>query len=260
MSINNRLKISAILITKNESKNIRRCLESICWVDEIIIVDSGSTDDTIKIAASFKNVKIISADWIGYTENKKLALSHTNNDWIFWIDADEEVSVELKKEILSLPINIDKAAYDMPRKTYFLREWVQHTGWYPGRVIRLFNKNQCHFNNNILHEGLIVNDKSKLQHLTSDIHHYSYTSVYQYFQKMNFYGEFGAKELIRQGKNFNTFQLLVNPFATFIKFYFIKKGFLDGKKGLIISIGSAFSNFIKYVNFYYLERENRRIE
>jgi hypothetical protein len=122
-------------------------------------------------------------------------------------------------------------------------------------VVRLFNKKYSDFNDHVLHESVEVS--GKIGHLKSDLLHYSYQDLYQYFDKMNFYGKYGAEELLRKGKKFNILQLLFNPLATFFKFYFFKFGFLDGTKGFIISIGSAFSNFIKYTNFYYLTRKNK---
>lgn len=252
-------KISAILITKNEAGNIERCLRSLQWVDEVIIVDGYSTDGTVEKAKKFSNVKVLSSEFLGYSPTKRLAVKNTRNDWVFWIDADEQITPELRKEILKTIKNNfhGKIAYDMPRKTFFLGEWVKHTGWYPGRVVRLFNKNQCDFNDNILHEGIHIEDFSKVGHFRSNLLHYSYTSLYQYFEKMNFYGRYGAEELIRKRKKFRSWLLIVNPFWAFIKFYFFKRGFLDGKKGLIISIGSAFANFIKYSSFLYLTRKQK---
>lgn len=251
------VKITAIIITRNESYNISRCLDSLQWLNEIIVVDSGSTDNTLEIVASYKNVKLIQAEWKGYSENKRIGVRNSSHNWILWIDADEVVTEELKQEITALdPENQEFHAYDFPRKTFFLGEWVKHTGWYPGRVVRLFDKNFSDFNDNILHESLNVQN-GKIGHLAADLLHYSYQDLYQYFDKMNYYGRYGAEELHRRGKKFQLWQLVFNPWATFIKFFFIKKGFLDGKKGFIISIGSSFSNFIKYANFYYLSREKK---
>lgn len=249
--------ISVVIITRNEATNIKRCLDSLQWVKEVIIVDSGSTDNTLEIVSTYKNVKVIETDWSGYSENKRKGTKTAVNDWVFWVDADEEVTKELMQELASLKVSEGNFyAYDLPRKTFFLNEWVRHTGWYPGRVIRLFNKKYCDFNDNILHESVLV-PEGKTGHLKSDLLHYSYQNLYQYFDKMNYYGKYGAEELLRKGKKFSIWQLLFNPCATFIKFYFFKKGFLDGKKGFIISVGSAFSNFIKYTNFYYLSRQKK---
>ena len=158
--------LSAIIITKNEGLNIQRCLDSISWINEVIMVDGFSNDDTLNIANNFNNVRVIQHDWIGFAENKNIALSFTTNDWVLWIDADEVVSVELKGEIiktLSYP-TIKESVFDFPRKTFFLGEWVKHTGWYPGRVRRLFNIKNSYFNNNLLHEGLEVSQNGMIGH------------------------------------------------------------------------------------------------
>lgn len=250
--------ISAILITKNEEKNIERCLRSLAWADEVVIVDSFSADKTVEIARKFSNVRLISSEWLGFSGTKRLAVQNSRNNWVFWIDADEEAPDELRDEIFDLVRNSPKFdAFDMPRKTFFLGEWVQHTGWYPGRVCRLFHKERADFNDNILHEGLKLNQPERLGHLRSDLLHFSYTSLRQYFQKMNDYGILGAEELLRRGKTFSVWNLVLNPLTAFFKFYVMNKGFLDGKTGLIISIGSAFSNFIKYTNLYYLSQKGR---
>lgn len=253
-------ELSAILITRNEASNIVRCLDSLSWIGEVIMADSGSADNTIELASAYKNVRVIRTEWKGFTETKKMAVSHTSHDWVLWIDADEVVPEELKNDIIAiLSSPHGKTAFDMPRKTFFLGEWIQHCGWYPGRVIRLFNKHSSRFNDNILHEGIEVPDREKLGHLNADLLHYSYTSLYQYFDKMNYYGKAGAEELKRKGKAFHFYTLIVNPLVTFIRTYFLKKGFLDGKKGFIIAVGSSFSNFIKYTNFYYLtKKDNNR--
>jgi (heptosyl)LPS beta-1,4-glucosyltransferase len=248
--------ISAIILTKNESENIGRCLQSLAWVNEIIVLDSGSTDATLSIAASFENVRIHTSEWLGYSRTKQLAVNYTSNQWILWLDADEELSPELILEIKQLQIE-DKVAFDMPRKTFFLGEWVRHAGWYPGRVIRLFNKEYCKFNDNLLHEGVEPEAGKPTGQLENDILHYSYTSLYQYFNKMNLYGKYGAEELQRKGKTISKSKIILNPIATFFKLYILKRGFLDGTRGLVISAGSAFSNFIKYTNFYYLATKGK---
>lgn len=252
-------KVSVILITYNEAANIRRCLTSVKWADEVIIVDSQSTDDTIRLAEVFSNVKIIERKWEGFVKSKQIAVENTTNDWVLWLDADEEVTTDLEQEIkITLESNNRNIAFDMPRKTFFLGEWIKHCGWYPGRIVRLFNKKNCGFSDNLLHEKVNIDlGSGEVGHLKSDLLHYSYTSLYQYFDKMNKYGQYGAEELQRRGKKFQLWQLILNPISTFIKFYFFNKGFLEGKRGFIIGVGSSFSNFIKYVNFYYLEKEKK---
>ncbi len=250
-------KLSAILITKNEEKNIGRCLESLKFTDEVILVDSGSNDKTLEIAKQFKNVKIIQTDWFGFVENKKIALQNTINNWIFWIDADEVAPESLAQEwktILQNPLFHEIGAMNIARKTFFLGHWVKHSGWYPNRTIRFFNKNCAYLSESVLHESIIVKKGYKTEKLKTNLLHYSYTSLYQYFDKMNQYGISGAKEITRKKKIVFLPQLLLQPIWTFIRFYFLKKGFLDGRIGLIICVGAAFSNFIKYTNYFFLKK------
>lgn len=250
-------KLSVIIITKNEEKNIARCLESVKFADEVILVDSGSTDKTCKIASEFKNTKIISAQWIGYVANKKIALEHTTHDWVFWIDADEIAPAQIQQEwktLIQNPFFHEIAGVDLARRTYFLGHWVRHSGWYPNRTIRFFNKNRAHFSENVLHESIVIKDGFKIGKFQTELLHYSYSSLYQYFDKMNRYGVWGAKEIIRKKKFVLLPQLILQPLWTFIRFYFLKKGFLDGRIGLIVCGGAAFSNFIKYANYFFLKK------
>lgn len=250
-------KLSVIIITKNEEKNIARCLESVTFADEVILVDSGSTDKTIEIAKQFKNVKIIQTEWFGFVENKKIALQNATHDWVFWIDADEVAPESLAVEWQNATQNAnfhEIGSVDIARKTFFLGHWVQHSGWYPNRTIRFFHKNRAYFGENILHESIQVKPGYHTEHFKTDLLHYSYTSIYQYFDKMNYYGISGAKEIIRKKKTVFLPQLLLQPLWTFIRFYILKKGFLDGRIGIIICGGAAFSNFIKYANYFFLKK------
>jgi len=258
MSVQN-LPISAIIIAKNEEKNIARCLDSLRFLPEVVVIDGHSTDQTATIAQQYANVVCKQSPWLGYSATKRLAVSHTSHPWVLWIDADAEVSPALESAIQKLFAEGNPTAqwaYEMPRKTFFMGEWVAHTGWYPGYVTRLFQKSLCDFNDNLLHEGVEV-PQEHLGRLSADLMHYSYVSLYQYFDKMNVYGKYGAEEMMRKGKKLKPYKIIFSPIASFMKFYFMQKGFLDGKKGLIISIGSAFSTFIKYVNFYYLKTKGK---
>ncbi|BBH54443.1 glycosyltransferase family 2 protein [Fluviispira sanaruensis] len=252
-------KLTAIVITKNEEKNIARCLSSLDFVDEIIIVDSGSTDKTIEIAKKFSKVCVIQTKWYGFVENKRIAVEKAEHDWILWVDADEVVPVDLAKEWderVAEGTFHETAGIDVARKTFFLNHWVKHSGWYPGRVTRFFHKKRAYFNDNILHEGVVAKQGYIVESFKTDLLHYSYTSIYQYFDKMNKYGFAGANEIKRKRKIVFLPQLFLQPMWTFFRFYFLKKGFLDGRIGLIVCIGASFSNFIKYANYFFLKKYN----
>lgn len=252
-------KLTAIVLTFNEEKNIARCLNSLKFVDEIIVVDSGSTDKTLNIINKFEKVITISTTWFGFVENKQIAINHASHDWILWVDADEEVPEALAKEWqerIHAGTFHETAAIDFPRKTFFLGHWVKHSGWYPGRVVRFFHKRRANLSQNILHEGVVPKEGYTIEHFNTDLLHYSYTSMYQYFDKMNRYGLAGAKEVMRKKKIVFLPQIILQPIWTFFKFYILKRGFLDGRIGLIICMGAAFSNFIKYSNYFFLKKYN----
>jgi (heptosyl)LPS beta-1,4-glucosyltransferase len=245
--------ITAILITRNEEQNLPRCLTSLRWAGEIVVVDSLSTDRTVEIASSH-GCRVLTVPWQGYGPAKQIAIDAATHDWIFWIDADEEVPAALRAEILALPALDDHDAYDVSRKTFFLGRWIRHCGWYPARVTRLFDRRCARMGEQILHETIEMDRPHRLGHLHNDLLHYAYSSVQQYFAKMNDYGMDGARELARRGVRFSPLQLVLHPAGAFLKTYLLKLGILDGAAGLIISVGSAFSNFIKYTNLYYLSK------
>jgi (heptosyl)LPS beta-1,4-glucosyltransferase len=250
-------KLSVIVITKNEERNIRQCLNSVSFADEIILVDSGSTDKTCEIAREFRNVKIVSTQWFGFVENKKIAMNHAEHDWIFWIDADEIAPENLKEEweeIRRHPFFHEAGGIDLARKTFFLGHWVKHSGWYPNRTIRFFHKNRAYFSESVLHESIVLKPGYHCSNFKGDLLHNSYISLFQYFEKMNKYGYAGAKEIIRKKKFAILPQLILQPIWTFFRFYILKKGFLDGRIGLIVCAGAAFSNFIKYANYFFLKK------
>jgi (heptosyl)LPS beta-1,4-glucosyltransferase len=250
-------KLTAVVITKNEEKNIAKCLNSLSFVDEIIVVDSGSTDKTLEIVKTYKDIVLIKTEWFGFVENKRIGINRATHDWILWIDADEEVPKELANEWITRIHQgtfHETGAIDFPRKTFFLGHWVKHSGWYPGKVIRFFHKKRAYLSDNILHEGVIPKTGYVVEHFQTDLLHYSYTSMYQYFDKMNKYGYAGAKEIARKKKIAFFPQILLQPIWTFFKFYILEKGFLDGRIGIIICMGAAFSNFIKYANYFFLKK------
>ncbi len=249
--------LSAIIITKNEEVNISRCLQSLTFVDEVVLVDSGSTDKTLELARSFGNVKVIEAPWFGFVRNKEIAVEHASHNWIFWIDADEEVPTALCEEWSRFsisPIIHNVAACDLARKTFFLGSWVKHSGWYPNRTVRFFHKHKACFSQSVLHERVEPKIGYLKHSFESDLFHYSYTTLYQYFDKMNRYGAAGAREVIRRQKKVYLAQLFFQPLWTFFRFYFLKRGFLDGALGLVVCLGAAFSNFIKYTNCYFMQK------
>jgi glycosyltransferase involved in cell wall biosynthesis len=249
------IKISSIVIARDEEKNILRCLESqIDVIDDIIVlVDSRSADLTYKYAIGCKKTNCEIINWKGYSATKTYALSKTKYDWVLWIDADEEITPELIDELrkfkLTKPLfNI----YDLSRRAFFLDKWIKHSGWYPARVARLFNKKYAFFNDKDVHEGLIY--KGNLGHLKNDLNHYTDPRIDHYLLKSNVYTSLAAKELFNKGKQSKLTDILFRPIILFVKMYILQLGFLDGLRGLILATFSSSYVFTKYCKLWELNR------
>ncbi len=254
------LAITAVVLANNEEKNIARCLQSLQWVDEVRVIDSGSVDSTPKIAQSFSNVIFEQIEWLGYAATKQYAVDKAKNDVIFWVDSDEEIPVELQQEIKakweSMSQNWEQTpVYTLPRKTFFMGEWIKYCGWYPDRQKRLFNRKFAKFNSADVHEDVTIINTGVIGEISCDILHYSFQSISKYFEKMNKYGKLGAEEMSKKGKKVAFSKLVFNPLWSFFQSYFLRLGVLQGKTGFIISCGNAYSKFIKYTHFYYLDKE-----
>lgn len=250
-----KLKISSIIIAKNEEHNITLCLESqLKCIDEIIVlVDKTSTDKTLEIVKSF-NVRYETVEWMGYAKTKQYAVSLASNKWILWIDADEALTSALSDELLKFKeIEHQNSAYSVPRKAYFLGKWIKHSGWYPGRVTRLFNKDKASFSESDVHEQLLVNGSTG--ELKNDIEHYTDPSIEHYFQKFNRYTSLAAEELKRKNKKAGLNDILIRPVFLFFKMYIIRKGFLDGLHGFVLAIFSATYVFTKYCKLWELNKK-----
>jgi len=236
--------LSVVVITKNEEHNIVRCLDSVKWAEEIILIDSNSTDRTLEIARSY-GAKVCSQPWRGYGYAKREGVNQAMGTWILSIDADEEVSPELAAEIKGiLSKTTPYAGFYIPRKTNFLGRWIRHSGWYPDLVLRLFLKAKGNFNNVIVHEKVLL--EGKTGHLMGELRHYSYPSLEHYLDKFNRYTTLGAEEAHRNGKRPSWFDIVVRPPVSFFKHYISRQGFRDGIEGFIISVMSAIAVLVKY--------------
>lgn len=242
-------KISAVIITLNEERNIERCIKSLLNVaDEIVIVDSGSTDKTVEIAKQF-NAIVINQKWLGYGPTKNLGHEKASFEYILSIDADEALSDELIRSIQNIKSNLN-AAYSFNRLTNYCGKWIKHSGWYPDTKVRLFPKSIVKWNASEVHEELELQN-IKIQHLHGDLLHYSYYSIIQHVEKSVHYGKLAGKHLFDKGKTPSFFKIIFSPFVRFLKDYFIRLGFLDGAYGFFIAITAAYSIFIKY--FYHFQ-------
>lgn len=239
-------KISVIIITKNEEENIEPALKSVEWVDEIILVDAGSNDQTVNIAKKYTD-KIYQREWQGYAGQKKYALGLTSYEWILSIDADERISPGLKDEIMKKqPGNFD--GFMIRRKNYFFDKEITTCGWDKDYQLRLFKKSKTNLINRLVHEGFEVNGEIGI--LENVIIHHTYSSMYNYFNKVNEYTTLQAEEIHKLRKRVTALTIFGHTFSAFFRFYISLKGFKDGIYGLIISFINSISTMLTYVKIW----------
>lgn len=248
------VRINAIVITYNESANIRECLNSLNWCDEIIVVDSGSNDNTCEIALEFTNNITISGNK-PYGEKRNIGIERATADWIIWLDADERISPELKNEIISL-INSPRNVYDayyINRKSFFINKFIKHCGWYPDYTLRLFKKStNIRFNAALVHEKAVYSGGSGK--LKNDILHYTDRNFEHYIEKLNNYTSLSAEELAKKRNSTGFFDIIFRPAFTFFKMYFLKLGILDGYMGLVLCTLSSIHVITKYSKLYLINK------
>lgn len=251
------VKISATVITFNEEKNIARCIDSMSGiVDEIIIIDSFSEDSTEEICRD-KGATFIQHEFEGHIEQKNFAVSQTNYNIVLSLDADEALSEKLRSSIKKVKEELNKDGYYMNRMTSYCGQWIKHSGWYPDRKLRLWDKTKGHWGGENPHDKVIMDEGCAIGHLVGDILHYSFPSIRDHLITANKFSEIAAKEAVAKGKHVNIlYHIILNPFYTFINRYFIRLGFLDGFYGFVISVISAFSNFLKYSKIRYYLRQH----
>jgi glycosyltransferase involved in cell wall biosynthesis len=245
--------ISVVIITLNEEKNIRKCLESVKWANEIIIVDSGSLDKTLEIAKEYTN-KIYNIKWQGFSHAKNFGIEKCLSPWILSIDADEIITKELKEEILSSIKNNSADAFYMPRILYFCNKPVKFGGCYPDKQIRLFKKEKGKFNDVPVHEKIILEKNSIVKNLKNDLLHYSYNSISDYFVRFNRYTSLDAEKKKNKGDKFHFFDILIFPWELFRRLI-LKLGILDGIPGIFYHIFSAMSSLVKYAKLWEKNKE-----
>jgi glycosyltransferase involved in cell wall biosynthesis len=229
--------ISVVIISKNEEKNIERCLKSVQWANEIIVIDADSADQSVKIAKSL-NAKVIVKQWEGFAKQKEFAMHQASNEWVLSIDADEEVTSELKEEIIrtiELPHALN--GYEIPRKSFFLDRWIKNGGWYPGLQLRLFRKSKTRINQRPVHEGFLA--EGLIGILKADLNHYTYNSLYQYIEKMNDYSSLDVINKIGNGRIIRWYNFILNPLSVFLRMFVSLHGYRDGMYGFLLAFYSA---------------------
>ncbi|MCO6400550.1 MAG: glycosyltransferase family 2 protein [Verrucomicrobia bacterium] len=247
-------KVSACVTTFNEEANIRCCLESLRWCDEIVVVDSFSSDRTVEICKEF-TPRVYQHKWLGYIGQKNLIRGMASHEWILFVDADEEVSADLREEIRAeLAANDGSVAgYRFPRMVNYLGRWIRHGEWYPDIKLRLFLKSKGHSGGTEPHDQVIVD--GGVRTLRGKLYHYTYANMHEHLETMNRFSGITAQEKFRANSGFRWVDFLIRPPFRFLKAYILRRGFLDGRRGFLIALVSAFGVCMKYAKLWELENE-----
>lgn len=238
------MKITATIITLNEERKIARSIESLRCCDEIVVVDSGSNDRTVELASNL-GARVIESPWHGYATQKNYAADQATNDWILSLDADEALSESLEGEIWTLKKRGPTCdAYTMPRLAQYMGRWILHSGWYPDRKVRLYHRAKAKWIGDFVHESVAVH--GRVGHLDANLLHYTCDSLSEHLKTMDRYTTLAAEELVFHKQTIYTRNMILDPAWTFLKTYFIQRGFQDGLEGLTIAYMAALYTFLKY--------------
>jgi glycosyltransferase involved in cell wall biosynthesis len=247
-----REKISACLTAGNEEQNVRRCLESLRWVDEIVVVDSYSRDRTVEICREYTD-RVYQHEWLGYIGQKELIKRMATHPWVLFIDADEEVSPELRDSILAefdSGANTQVVGYEFPRRVYYLGRWIRHGEWWPDIKLRLFRKDKGICTGREPHDRVEV--IGPVKRLRGCLFHYTYDNISDQVATLNRFSGISAAGMQREGRRFSRLDVFFRPLFRFFKGYVLKQGFRDGFSGLVVSVVSAFGVFLKYAKLWEL--------
>ena len=241
------------MITQNEAHNIEACLRSVSFADQIVVLDSGSTDGTVQIARALGAEVCVNTDWQGFGLQKNRALALANSEWVFSIDADERVPPELQTEIRAVLEAPDFDVYAIPRLSSYCGQYMQHSGWYPDHVTRLFRRQSAQFSDDLVHEKIMTT--SKVGQLNSRLLHESFRNLEAVLEKTNRYSTAGAQSLFIKGKPASLRKALGHGMWAFVRTYFLRLGFLDGRLGLVLAISNAEGTYYRYLKLWLLQRQ-----
>jgi glycosyltransferase involved in cell wall biosynthesis len=250
------MSLSVIVITRNEAANLRACLQSVPFADDIVVVDNGSTDGTADIARQCGARVVESTDWPGFGPQKNRALALATCDWVLSLDADERVTPELGAQIQAAMAAADASAYEIPRLTRFCGQWIHHSGWTPDRVLRLFRRGQAHFSDDLVHERVVTELGTRTERLTSPLLHDSYPTPAHYWRKLEAYSQAWAIQHHARGRRTSMARAGAAALAAFLRSYFLRLGFLDGAMGFAVCTMQAQAAFGKYFALYCLNRQD----
>lgn len=240
-----RPRVSVAVITRNEQDNIRECLRSVAWADEIVVVDQASSDDTANAAREEGALVIVAPEWHGFGHQKNLAVDACSGDWILSLDADERIPAALAHEISAALTEAKADAFEIPRRSSFCGRFIEHGGWSNDRVLRLFRRGAAHFSPDRVHERLLV--AGAVGKLSNPMLHYSVRSLEDALDKVNRYSTEGALMLAQRGVRPSIAVALAHGVASFLRTYILKLGFLDGSYGMMLAISNAEGSYYRYV-------------
>ena len=236
-------KLSVIIITKNEAANIRACIESVVWADEIIVVDSGSSDSTVEICREL-GAQVHVHDWPGFGAQKNRALSYATHEWVFAIDADERVTPDLQAQLINAMESNSEDGFYVPRLSQFCGQFIRHSGWYPDYVLRLFRRTSGRFSDDMVHERVML--EGTAGRLSSPLLHYSYLNEADVRRKTEQYATAGATQMFKNGKTASHADAPLRAAWAFVRTYCLRLGFLDGMAGFNIASMNARTTYLKY--------------
>ena len=245
------MRLSVVIITKNEQASIRRCLESVKWADEIIVLDSGSTDDTVGICREY-TLHVHQTDWPGFGPQKNRALERASGDWVLSLDADEWVTPALRDELERAMAQPQEAsAFRLPRLSSFCGRFMRHSGWWPDHVVRLFRRGAARFSDDAVHERVIVD--GKIGSLQKPLMHETFVDLDELLAKMNNYSTLSAQDMQRDGKRSGLPMAVARAAWAFVRSYFLRGGFLDGREGFMLAVATAEGTYYRYVKLLLLQ-------
>jgi glycosyltransferase involved in cell wall biosynthesis len=241
-------RLAVTIITRDEATNIEACLASVAWADEVLVVDSGSTDRTPDLARA-AGARVITADWPGYAAQKNFAAAQASFDWILSVDADERITPALAQEVRRvLDQDPAEAGFRIPRVTWYFGRWIRTTDWYPDFQLRLYDRRRARWTPRAVHES--VSADGPIGYLREDLQHYAYRDLSHHVATMNRYTTLAAGELAAQGRRAGLADLIAHPPAAFLRNYILKRGCLDGTAGFVISALNAFYVFLKFAKLW----------
>lgn len=249
--------LSVIVITQNEAHNIEACLRSVSFADQIVVLDSGSTDGTVQIARALGAEVSVNTDWQGFGLQKNRALALAQSDWVLSIDADERVPPELQTEIRAVLEAPDLDVYAIPRLSSYCGQYMHHSGWYPDHVTRLFRRRSARFSDDLVHEKILTT--SKVGQLNSRLLHESFRNLEAVLEKTNRYSTAGAQSLFNKGKPASLRKALGHGMWAFVRTYFLRLGFLDGRLGLVLAVSNAEGTYYRYLKLWLLQRQPGKV-